>query len=517
MLKLSDYLETQPMGKIIAERQKAEKKAERRHIQRLYQGARVSRLDKNWTVTSTTANYEALLSVRILRARARDAARNNSHFKKYLGMVRKNVIGPGGIQLQSRARNKDGTLNRKLNKFVEDLFWDWGHKENCSASGKLSWIDQQKLFVTQLARDGEVLVQKVKADNKFGFALKFVDVSYLDETHNEVLLNGNRVLMGVEVDENDKPVAYHLTTPQTEYSLPRGRNRIKQRVRIEAKHFIHAFLVYDDESQTRGITWFHTALLDAKHLHGYKEGVITSAEVSAHTFGIVTKKADENDVFGDEEDEILRPPEIDVSPLSITMLDEDYDFKQFDPKQPTQNHAQFYKSMLTDEAIGLEVNYFSLAGDMESVNYSSARVGLNEERDGWQEIQTFTIGHFCREVFHAWLDNCYLSGLLRVTFNELFEIRNPFWRPRGWKYIDPPKEVSANEKALASNQTTLTDVLAEQGKDLMEHFETIKNEQELAKEYGVDLVYNSALQNSRTEEDPEEETGSKKQKEKSKT
>jgi lambda family phage portal protein len=487
MIKLSDYLEIPTMAAARAERREAEEKRRLRQIKRQYQGARVSRLDKNWTVTPSSANWELYQSLRILRARAREAARNNSHFKKFLSMARKNIVGPAGIQLQSRAKKKDGTLDRSLNKFIEEIFWDWGHKETCTASGKLSWLDCQNLFVTQLARDGEVLVQKVKARNKFGFSLKFVDISYLDESYNEILPNGNRVIMSVEVDKDERPVAYYLTTPAMEVFARRDRQKV--RVRVEAKDFIHAFLTHDDESQTRGLTWFHTALIDAKHLQGYKEGVITSAEAAAYTFGILTKKPDENEQFDEDEDEVINQPEINVAPLSMNVLDDDYDFKQFDPKQPTQNHSQFYKSILMDLAIGLDVNYFSLAGDMESVNYSSARVGLGEERDIWQSLQTFVVEHFCREVFNSWLDSAYLSGILPLRPEELFALRNPMWRPRGWKYIDPTKEVAANTEAMATYQKTLTDVLSEQGIDLLEHFETIKNERELAAEYGIELGY----------------------------
>lgn len=483
MIKLSDYLDI-PTMRELSQSQTVGKK---RSVKRQYQAARTSRLDKNWTSTSTSANYELYTSLRTLRARAREAARNNSHFKKFLGMVRRNVIGPQGIQLQCRAKDKAGKMNRSLNKFIENIFYDWGRKETCSVSGKLSWIDAQNLFVTQLARDGEVLVQKVKTDNKFGFALRFIDVNYLDETYNTVLPNGNRIIMSVELDQFDKPAAYWLTTPTSEYALPRIKTELRKRV--DAKDFIHAFLITDDESQVRGLTWFHTALIDAKHLHGYKEGVITSAEAAAYQMGFFIKKADENEEYDEDEDEIYNAPEINVSPLSMNIIDEDYDFKQFDPKQPTQNHAQFYKSILADLATGLEVNYFSLAGDMEAVNLSTARLGLSEERDIWRYIQNFVTEHFLNDVFNEWLNISFLSGLLKISTQELFQLRNPFWRARGWEYMDPAKEVSANREALETNQDSLTDVLAEKGVDILELFESIQNERELAAEFGIELNY----------------------------
>jgi capsid protein len=63
------------------------------------------------------------------------------------------------------------------------------------------------------------------------------------------------------------------------------------------------------------------------------------------------------------------------------------------------------------------------------------------------------------------------------------------WNPRGWRYVDPQKEIGADVEGLANNIKTLTGVLAEQGIDIIDHFETIKQERELAKKYGIDLVY----------------------------
>lgn len=491
MIKLSQFLDIEPMGKLIDERRDRERKvkiAEDKKYRRQYAGARISRLESNWTTVPTGANWELRLSLRTLRARARQMARDNSHFKKFLTMARTNIIGPKGIQLQVRAMMPDGSLNTKLNKQIEDAFWEWGFKENCTVSGKLDFLAAQNLFVTQLARDGEVLIQKIRsADNPFSFALKFIDVSYLDETFDDELNNGNRVIMSVEVDNNDRPVAFWLTTPAAEYNYQ--RRQLKHRVRVPADEIIHAFLITDDETQARGVTWFHTALIDAKHLGGYKEGVITSARAAAASFGmLMEQESDENEFTGEEDDEGReRPIEIDASPLSMNIVPKGYTFEQFDPKQPTQNHPAFYKSILMDLAVGLDVFYFSLSGDMEAVNYSSARVGLNEERDIWKGLQAFTITSFCREVYHDWSRSAWMAGRLKLTAKDFMQIQNPMWRPRGWAYVDPQKEITANVTALENNLTTFTDVLAEQGRDLVEHLETLKAEQDLAAKYGIDL------------------------------
>jgi capsid protein len=61
------------------------------------------------------------------------------------------------------------------------------------------------------------------------------------------------------------------------------------------------------------------------------------------------------------------------------------------------------------------------------------------------------------------------------------------WAPRGWKWVDPAKEGAAAKSDVRSGFTTLTDVLAEQGEDIEEHFQRRADELKLAKQYGLVL------------------------------
>lgn len=460
---------------------------------RNYKAAKISRLNSGWVTDSSSANWVLRNDLRILRARAREMARNSSHFKKFLQMARTNIIGANGLQLQGRARLADGTLNGPVNRRVEEAFWDWAHRETCTASGRLEWAEVQRLFVTHLVRDGEALLRHVEdRKNPFGYSVCVIDPAYLDETYTEMTTTGNRVIMSVEIDAKNRPVAYYLTTPASDLLFVDRSKR--ERMRVPANEIEHAFLTYDDEAQCRGVTWFHAAMPDAKNLGGYNEGVITSARATAMSMGFFEREADENEFEGYEDDNGNEQPlEIDIAPVTFNELPAGYKLQQFDPKQPTQNHAAFVNTILRDVATGLGVNFFSLTGDLSAVNYSSARVGLGEERDLWRELQSFVASRLCRPVYHEWLRLAVLRGALNLTSEEYHEARNPIWRGRGWRYVDPQKEISAAVTGLQNNLTTLTDVLAEQGVDIQEHFETLKREREMAMEYGITLTYGANL------------------------
>jgi lambda family phage portal protein len=464
----------------------------KRRARRSYGAANANRLNSGWTVVPTTANYEIRTSLAALQGRSRELFRDNAYFKKYAAMVQNNVIGPKGIKLQCTATKLDGQLNTKLNTKVEEAFEDWGHRETCTASGKLNWKAVQRLVARTLPRDGEVLIQKIQAQNKYGFSLKFWDVTYLDPTFNDTRPGGNRVIMSVEIDADYRPVAYWLTTPASDINFA-NRSRTRQRVRVPAEQMIYVGI--GEESQVRCVPWVHAVTVDAKNIDEYDLGVITSAKMTAMSGGFFKKS--ENDGLpaftgGEDGEGDELAPEIEMSPASFTTLPDGYEFQQFDPKQPTQNHAAFKKTVVMKLAIGLDVFYFSLSGDMEAVNFSSARLGLGEEHDMWRVVQEIIVTQFCREVYHEWVRSAFLSGALDLTAREFQQVQNPSWRPRGWQYFDPTKEIAANVQGLKNKLLRLRDVIEENGGDFEEHLRGIAADEAFAKSIGLELAYDES-------------------------
>lgn len=475
MIKLSDY------GLFESPEPKA-----KRH----YQAARHTRQNRGWTSHPQGANWILRCDLPSLRARARDMAKNSPHFRKFLQMAKSNIIGHKGIQLQCDAvfpssERPHTTLNSK----IELAFWQWGKRESCTESGKLSWVQAQQLAVETLIRDGEVLIEHIEADNPFGYSLKFWNVDWLDETHNEIRSGGTRVIMGVEIDDKDRPVAYWLTEPPSENFYGYENQTRRYRRRVDAKNMTHIFIVTEDECQIRGVSWFHAALLQGKDLHEYAGGVVQSARVAAHTFGFLKQTAAEEISFdGDEGNCDLPPLQIDKAPLSVNLLDPGFEFQQFDPKQPTQNHAEFMNSMIHVLASGLGVTGFSLAGDMSQVNFSSARVGLGEEREVWRSLQELICDTLCRDVYRRWLLSAWMKGRIEFQADYLDQLLEPTWRPRGWSYIEPQKDITAAIDAIGNNLLTYREHFAERGVDLEEWLQSKKKEMELFKQYGIEYT-----------------------------
>ena len=155
--------------------------------QRSYEANNMGRLFQDWATSNKTADEELRVSLNRIRARARELTRNNDYARKYMEMVKPNVIGSKGIVMQSKAKSADGAFDVLDNQLMEDRWKEWGKRENCTVTGNLTWLDVQRLVVESVARDGEILIRKVEsADNPFGFALELVEPDHLQEELNKV-------------------------------------------------------------------------------------------------------------------------------------------------------------------------------------------------------------------------------------------------------------------------------------------------------------------------------------------
>ena len=79
--------------------------------QRSYEANNMGRLFQDWATSNKTADEELRVSLNRIRARARELTRNNDYARKYMEMVKTNVIGSKGIVMQSKAKSADGAFD----------------------------------------------------------------------------------------------------------------------------------------------------------------------------------------------------------------------------------------------------------------------------------------------------------------------------------------------------------------------------------------------------------------------
>lgn len=453
---------------------------------RSYKGASGGRLFSDFFGASASADQELRQSLVTLRNRSRELARNDGYVARYLNLLSTNVIGHNGIRVNCKARDADGSLDIIGNQIIERAWKAWSKKGVCTVDEQLSFLDCQKMFVEALARDGEVIIRKIKtSSNPYGFRLQFLEADHLIETKNELSKqNGNRIVMGVELDEKNKPVAYHLYKYHPhEY----GYTSKTETIRVPASEIIHAFIRQRPE-QTRGVPFTASVMGNLKMLGAYYESELVAARTSSAKMGFFTSPGGNEYVGDDLEDEYM--PIMNAEPGTFEQLPNGMQFTPFDPNHPTTAFDSFTTSVLRSIASGLNISYHSLSNDLSSVNYSSLRAGSLEDRAQFQMLQRFVIEHFIEPIYREWLSQAILRNAIPLPINKYEKFAdNTTFIPRSWGWVDPQKEMMANVTGLSQGIVTYQDIQANYGRDVEELFEQHEREEKLAEQYNIKTAH----------------------------
>lgn len=459
---------------------------------RRFDAAAVDRLTASWQAYNVAIDAELRTSLDRLRARSRDLFKNNEYAAKFGKMVQTNVVGSDGFVLQAQAKKPNGDMDDADNQAIERAFARWARPMQCDAAGKRSFDDICRAAVLALARDGEFLIRKRTgvAAGAFGYQLQMLDVDRLDTLYNVTAANGrNAIIMGVEVDAYRRPVAYHLWDrhPQEDAHVA-----TRYRERVPAAEILHGFIAIEDE-QTRGIPWLAPVMRRLNDLNGYREAAIIAARVGAAKMGFFVAPDGEPAIATDGKDDDGNFI-TDATPGTFDQVPAGYDFKSFDPEYPHAQFEAFCKSTLRGIASGIGVSYSSIGNDAESVNFSSMRGFVLEERDQWMQIQQWFVDALLDHVYEDWLQfgltaqQITLLGGSPLPLGKIDKFRDHAWRARRWTWIDPLKDMAANVLAIENGLDSPQRVAAQQGRDVEDVVEDLRRFRDLLDAKGVQLT-----------------------------
>ena len=433
-----------------------------------FHGAMQSRLTSDWIINPTGPNAELRASIRTLRDRARDLEKNNPLARRYLHLVAENVIGHKGIRLQCR------TASTATNKRIEAAYAAWGAPASYSMDGRMSCAAFQRDVIRTVARDGEAFVRMVRG-GPHGFALQHIDAALVDEGYNEAPGEGrNAVKLGVEVDEWNRPVAYHVF----QHPIYDTLGPIAQpRQRIPAAEMLHLFIPRQPGA-VRGESWLAPAMMAMRMLDGYAEAELVAARTAAAKMGFIVQGPD-----AETDPDAPQRTEMEASAGTIDVLGKDQHFESWDPTHPSQNFALFVTQIQKLIASGLNVSFAALTSDLREVNFSSSRIGLLQERDAWRALQGWFAEHFCEPVLTEWKKVAWITGRLPLRMPPDSYAHQ--WQPRGWAYTNPSQEQAADMMAVAAGFTSPQRVVADNGEDYEEILAEIAEARKLAAAYDV--------------------------------
>lgn len=434
--------------------------------QRMYATAVPNRFNQGFPSFNTSEDLELVSSLRNLRARARALVRDAGYAKSARRVVVNNVIGTG-VRMEPMIKTARGVLNERVNEAVKREWRKWMQATSCHTGGKLHFHDMERMLLGQVFEAGEIFLEthrRLFGESTIPYTLEVVEPERIVDGYAEpstVSAKSGGVRLGIESDRFKRPLAYWIR------DLHPGDIRLNLEqsdsvTRVDAADVYHLYVI-DRWPQSRGVPWLHAAASKLQDLNGYSEAEIIAARGSASYLGTIETPESPATFAQQAPDNTFQ---VGVEPGIWMKLNPGEKAQLWSPNRPTTAFDPFMRYMLREIAAAVGVSYESLSHDYSQGSYSSMRVSLLDERDIWRTLQAWWIRTFRHRLHCEWLRTAVMSRAIPEI--DLLEYgSNPdkfqavMFKPRGWSWVDPTKEVAAYTNAVKSGFRTIEDVLAE--------------------------------------------------------
>jgi lambda family phage portal protein len=461
--------------------------------QRTYAGGRVNRLNFGFGSTTTSADSELKTSLPQLRNRSRQLVRDAAYAGRAHKIVVDNVIG-SGIGMQAQVMNTRDKPRHLVNTAIENAWREWTQADSCHTGGALHFCDLERAAMGQVFDAGEVFIRehpRAFGQSAVPLALELIEAERIADEYAPAgpLEAGNQLRMGIEVDQFFRPVAYYIRQRHPG-DIRMSMGQVELIERVPAAQIFHLKLT-DRWPQVRGEPWMHAVINKLNDMDEYSGAELVAARASANYFATVESN-DENPLAAVDQADGSRQMELEAGLLYHMPPGQKLNFHS--PNRPNSALSEFMRHLLREVATGVGVPYASLSADYSQTNYSSSRLALIDERDHWRTLQQWWIRSFRQPLHRRWISQAVLARAIpAITVQEFISdpsrYQKVMFKPRGWGWVDPTKEVNAYKEAIKAGFTTVGDVIASTGggQDLEDVLDARKRELEMFAEAGIEV------------------------------
>jgi lambda family phage portal protein len=428
----------------------------------------------------------------LAKSRARHLAMNNSTIAKYLTILDTHLVGPDGFRLRVEYGTYDALgkwkQDRVINESIKNAYKAWCKRGVCEISGQHDFVSLTRAIARCTAIDGVSFVRLHKVKNAAGLALELVNVDRLNTSKTQRLPNGNRVVMGVEFDDNFKRIAYHLK----QVSSGQGQHVYKDEV-VPASEMLQVMKA-DRPEQLMSVTWLAPVLANIYQLAEADTSTLTAINIGAAQMGFLKSTTDDEKIIEALADSLESGefPTLGVKAGQVTALPPNVELQMFDPIFPAASATELTTRMRADIANGLGLNAITLFGGYNETSFSGGRLATMQEREMFDTLHDWFINVLLVPVFENWLKSSLSRGIKRADgkgnvdatlFEEILECSK--YDGRTWTPIDPTKDLEAYKQLVENGWMTRAQVCAIFGTDFETNIQELAFEADIARKANV--------------------------------
>lgn len=344
---------------------------------------------------------------------------------------------------------RSGHPSEAIRLALEQAFGQWSPPMTALVRG----VERSRF----LTGDGIVIL---RTDPGARLRLQLLPPDQLDRTVNRTLPNGGQIIAGVETDSRDLVVAFWVLpdAPDQAFAM------IGPAQRIAADDVLH---IYEKKfpGQRRGISEFAPVLPRLHELEKLQDSLLARAGTAALFGGFVTDPS--GMAFGDA----TPPPASELGglePGALRILPIGTDIKF--PAMPDMADAPaLLQHMQRDICCGCGVPFELATGNLSTVNYSSAKVGMEAYKRRCKALRaSILIPHLFLPIWRRWVMLEVLSGRLHAP--DFDSNPEPYFAVSflfsDWAALDPLKDVQADIAALQAGLRSRAEIIAARGRDI---------------------------------------------------
>lgn len=469
---------------------KPETPVKRRPAKRSFIGARNTAFNRFQT-TFATINQELKQDFIGLTLRARSLYKNSDIVNSYVNLMLRSVLGPKGFILNVTAYNEDGTSDIYANNTIENFWYEYQHsiKHYVDSSETCNGLDFDRQVLFSLLVDGECFIRKIKdPKSKFGIRFQIIDSLNIAPLYNcNYQQDGTRVVMGIKVDEHNKPLSYFIReNKNTDFYLT------GERIEVPADQIIHIYRkLFPD--QIRGFSPLAPVLLSLNSLDEYKRSEINSALLQSIWFGVYEKQSTDANAFDDyDESEIDNSGNVayGLEQGTIKFAPDGYKLNQIAPNHPNNNFGLFVKNITKGICGALGISYNKVSSDVSETSYSSLRQANIQDALTVSELQEFFITNWKDIQFAEFLKYLLLSDLTNLPYSKIDKFSSHDFQGRNAEYLDPAKEMQAIQLRLALGLSSPIEEIHNAGKDPIDVLNSWQKWNAMLRDRGLQLSEN---------------------------
>ncbi len=442
-----------------------------------YDAAATGRRAFGWQPNRLGPSTNLMNSLEMSRSRCRDAVRNDPWATSACDNFESQVIGNG---IAPHWNIKDATLKAK----IEDEWKKWAGTTDCVSdqTGNINFYGLQALVAREMFEAGEAFVRFHRRPSTWDIPVK-LQLSVLEGEQLPVFkteiggTDRNSIRTGIEFNTSNQRVAYHFYREHPGETMFYPMDGLTY-VRIPADDILHIYKPYR-AGQLRGQPHLSSVLAMLYELEQYTDAAVVKKKIQEMFVGFIEKTSPDADILPPDPenhaDAQSDPPTPDPGTRFGKM--EPGTFNELLPGEkitfptlPQDNDIEtFLRVMLHKFAVGVGATYYQITGDLTGANYSSIRAGLLDFRRKCEQLQlNIFVQQLCVPVVKRWLKQASLSGVLSLPgyANDPTLYEDITWSLPKWAWVDPLKDMQAEQLAVRSGFTSREHVVSEMGEDV---------------------------------------------------